>query len=83
MIDCKKPEEVAVHLVYNEDEYEILTDVEGARNSYVSEARALFAMGNKNPSSDADWNEYLKTLEEYENSKLTEVCQSAYDRQQK
>ena len=83
MIDCKKPAEVAVNLVYNEDEYETLIDVKGPRDSYVSEARALFVTGEKDPSNDAQWKEYLKTLEEYENSKLTDVCQSAYNRQQK
>lgn len=83
MIDCKKPAEVAVNLVYNEEEYETLIDVEGARNSYASEARALFVTGEKDPSNDSQWKEYLKTLEDYDNSKLTEICQSAYDRQQK
>lgn len=83
MIDCKKPAEVAVNLVYNEEEYETLIDIKGPRNSYVSEARALFVTGEKDPSNDAQWKEYLKTLEEYENSKLTKICQSAYKRQQK
>ncbi len=85
MIDCPKPKEVAVNLVYNEEEYETIKDVKGPRNSYVSEARALFATGGqgKDPSNDAQWKEYLKTLEEYDNSKLTKACQSAYKRQQK
>ena len=51
----QKPAEVAVNLVYNEEEYETLIDVEGARNSYASEARALFVTGEKDPSNDSQW----------------------------
>ena len=52
--------------------------LEGTFGSYVKEALTLFACGEKNPSSDSDWKEYLDTLEQCGLSDLLKVYQSAY-----
>ena len=82
MMNFKKPAEVAVNLVYTEKEYNKIIDIKGPRNSFVNESISLFSIGEQDPSDDAQWNKYLKTLEEYENSELVKACQSAYKRQQ-
>ena len=82
MTEFKKPAEVAVNLVYTEEEYETLIDNQAPRNSFVNESISLFSLGNQDPSSDAEWDKFLKTLDDYENDKLVKVCQSAYKRQQ-
>ena len=82
MTEFRKPAEVAVNLIYTEEEYEIIVDNKAPRNSFVNESISLFSLGNQNPNSDAEWDKFLNTLEDYENDKLVKVCQSAYKRQQ-
>ena len=82
MTEFKRPEELAVNLIYTEEEYEIVMDNKAPRDSFVNESISLFSLGNQNPSDDAEWNKFLDTLADYENDKLVEVCQSAYKRQQ-
>lgn len=43
---------------------EEVTELGTAVKGYVQEARALFISGDMDPNSDADWNAYLKELEE-------------------
>ncbi|MBO4411449.1 MAG: extracellular solute-binding protein [Lachnospiraceae bacterium] len=74
------PEEVVWNLVYNTDESQVVSDYNATVHDYVEEARALFIAGTLNPSSDADWSTYLKTLEEMGMSKLIEAVQSSYTR---
>lgn len=79
----RKPEEVAVELVYTASEYDERSKINATAASYRGETINLFILGEKNPSNDSEWNEFLETLEEYGQSKLVDICQSAYDRQSK
>jgi hypothetical protein len=83
MNDFRKPKEVAVNLVYTANEYDERSKINATAASYRGEAINLFILGEKNPSNDSDWNEFLKTLKEYGQPKLVDICQSAYDRQSK
>jgi hypothetical protein len=74
---------VAVNLVYTANEYDERSKINATAASYRGEAINLFILGEKNPSNDSDWNEFLKTLKEYGQPKLVDICQSAYDRQSK
>lgn len=78
MNNFRRPEEVVVNLVYTDSEETTKEKLEGTFGSYVKEALTLFACGEKNPSSDSDWKEYLDTLEQCGLSDLLKVYQSAY-----
>jgi len=78
MNNYRRPEEIVVNLVYTDDEETIKEDLEGTFGSYVKESITLFSCGEKNPSSDSDWNDYLDTLEQCGASDLLKVYQSAY-----
>ena len=74
------PEEVVYNLVYNAEEAEVVSEYKALVEQYIGDARALFISGAMDPNSDADWNDYLKALENEGLSKWMEVAQSAYDR---
>ena len=78
MKNFRRPEEVVVNLIYTDSEEATKEKLEGTFGSYVKEALTLFACGEKNPSSDSDWKEYLDTLEQCGLSDLLKVYQSAY-----
>lgn len=75
----KRPTERIEYLAYNDDEQAIRDELEKGYSGYVHEARCFFINGDLDPSSDKDWNDYLKQLEKYGASKLLEITQSAYD----
>jgi len=79
MTKFKRPEELAVYLIYSDEEQDVKDKVEGTYDSYVREARSLFINGTLDPNNDNDWNTYLKTVEEAGGSELLKVYQSAYD----
>lgn len=81
--EAKQPTELVHSLVYTDEEYQIREELSGTHSAYVHEQRGLFITGEINPNSDADWNEYLATLEKIGESKLLGVAQSAYARQTK
>lgn len=83
MMDWKKPEEVLENLVYNQKENEQRSSLSTLYNQYIAEARALFITGEMNPDNDSDWNTYLKEVADLGDTKLIEVAQSAYDRENK
>lgn len=76
----KEKEERMTKLVYTSSESEIITELEGPIRGYVERARALFATGEMDPSSDKDWNEYLKTLEQCRLDEYISTMQKVYDR---
>ncbi len=80
MLNGRQPEERATYLLYNMEEYETQELYEGGANACISDSTSSFVVGNKNPNSDADWNEFLQNLESTGRSKLLKVAQSAYDR---
>ena len=76
----KHPEEEAVDLVYTNEEYEIREDKAGTVNSFVSSEAIYFVSGEKDPTNDTAWNEFLATLRSLGREQLMNVCQDAYDR---
>ena len=47
--------------------------------TYIKTMRAQFGAGVKDPASDAEWNEYIKTLNDNGISVWMDVCQRLYD----
>lgn len=76
-----KPAEVIYSLSFNEEETEVVSEVKTVLVDYIQEARALFITGVKDPSNDADWQEYLDACEGQGMSRYVEAAQAAYDRQ--
>ena len=81
--NAKRPKEVAVDLIYSTEEYEVREEKAGAVNTYISEEIKYFVTGEKDPKDDATWQKFIKTLDSLGRKELMEICQSAYDRQQK
>ena len=79
----KRPEEEAVNLIYTTDEYEIREDKASTVNSYITTETNYFVSGEKDPSNDGQWNEFLSTLKSIGRDELMKVCQDAYTRQEK
>lgn len=80
MENAEKVEETVYELVYTEEESIIKGDYENVYASYILEQRALFITGDKNPSDNAEWKEYLTELEKLGGKELLKVKQAAYDR---
>lgn len=77
---ARLPEERCNYLVYTAEEYEIREDKKSLMSEYVDESITNFMAGEKDPSKDADWNEFLTNLEGLGRSELMEVAQNAYSR---
>lgn len=67
-------------LNYNEEERDRMGNLQTEMASYLNEARAKFAVGEWDVYNDADWNNYLKTLNDTGLDLWLECAQSAYDR---
>ena len=80
MQNQKRPKETADSLIYTSEEYEIREEKANTVTSFISKEVILFVSGEKNPKDDAQWNEFLKTLESLGRSQLMKICQDAYDR---
>lgn len=76
----KKPVERATKLVYTQEEYATREMKAGNVSNYINEQIVLFIAGEKDPTDDAAWNEFLTTLDGLGRSELMEICQKAYDR---
>ena len=83
MQEGKKREEVVGDLIYTEEEYDVREAKASIVQSHISENITLFLTGEKNPKSDADWNQFLTDLETYGRSELLKIAQAAYDRKTK
>lgn len=81
MLEFRKPEEVAVNLVYTLDEYTEKQDISASRGSYISQMRSKFITGEFDPSDDAVWQEYLQTLDKYREDRYVEIVVDAYNRE--
>ena len=74
------PDEMCPLLTFTEDEKEE-TSVERTNvDNRASKAQAEFCTGTLNPNSDADWNAYLKQLNELGLEIYQEYMQKGYDR---
>ena len=74
------PELICPTLVYTEEEKEELESPMTAVTEYFKKSRTDFAMGALDPNSDADWNAYLKMLNELGLEEWLMVAQMVYDR---
>lgn len=83
MTSWKKPDEVATNLLFTTEEDDELDRIDATLTTFALESLSLFITGDKDPNSDADWNEYVTTMEEYNLSKKVEIYQAAYDRKVK
>ena len=79
--DAGQPEEMLYVFERTEEEDKLYQEYNTEINEYINRARAEFTVGQRDPSDDAQWEQYLKDLD---NLKVMEcwrdVCQSSYDR---
>lgn len=76
----KQPTELATNLKFTAEEDEELDRIDSTLTSYTLEALSLFIVGDKDASSDADWNDYVKMLKDYKLDEKIKIYQAAYDR---
>lgn len=76
----KQAEERCIYMVYTPEEYEVREELAGTVNEYINEEVINFFSGEKDPSNDTVWNEFLSTLDEIGRKELMDVAQSAYGR---
>lgn len=73
--------EVAFPLVYLEqNEIDELQSIQGDVATYIQEQEAQFITGQLDVTNDADWDNYLSTLENMGIERYVEIYQAAYDR---
>lgn len=77
------PDRVFASAVYTVDEADENGNSLAECKTYVKEARAKFATGQLDINSDADWNDYLATLERIGLPTLIQNTQTAVDRMSK
>ena len=70
--------DVVTFILYNEEENDRWADTRTAINTYVAEAKVLFAIGDMDPVND--WDKYIETLNMYDYKGMLEADQAAYDR---
>ena len=73
-------EDTVRSLEYTEAEDGVREQYESTLLNHVKEQAKLFITGTKNPSSDADWDAYVKQINEIGLTQMLEIQQSAYDR---
>lgn len=76
----KIPKQSVDRLIYTTEEYELREKKSGNMDDYLTEQMVLFMNGEKNPSDDKAWNEFLDTLDTLGRSELMEVAQNAFNR---
>lgn len=80
MTTWKRPTEMSTNLKFTAEEDEALDKIDTTLASYTAEALSLFIVGDKDINSDADWNEYVNMLKEYQLDEKVKIYQAAYDR---
>jgi len=75
--------ETIARMDYTDDEMDKRQSLEGLITSEVSASRDQFITGELNPNNDADWNNYLNSLNELELDKLMQLFQTVYDKNYK
>ena len=83
MTTWRQPEELSSGLAFTPEEDEKMDKIDATLTSYSLENISLFIVGTHDPNSDADWNEYVKTMEEYGLSDKVAIYQTAYERANK
>lgn len=77
---AEQKKERITKLVYTTEEYKTREEISSTAENYISEQTYLFMSGVKDPNSDADWNEYLKTVKETGRDRLQKIAEDAYAR---
>ncbi len=67
-------------ILYTNEENAEWADIRSTLQSYLIEASALFAVGQMDPYSDEDWNNYLNELNVLQYKDLIAIDQIAYNR---
>lgn len=75
-----KPSDVVGNILYTEEERDEWDEIRATLKNYLLESSALFAVGQLDPNSDEDWNDYLKELEVLRYQELLAADQVAYNR---
>ena len=75
-----RPEGVNGTIVYTADEQDEWGEARSVLDTYVNESRAAFIMGELDPNSDEDWQEYLDELVELQYPEILAMQQAAFDR---
>ena len=78
--EAKQLPENLTFLVYNAEEQEVVTQYSEMVEDFAEEQLALFISGAKDPNNDADWEAYLKAMEQEGALEWLEAAQSAYSR---
>lgn len=74
------PSMICPLLVYTEEEQERTSMVKTNVSDRRTKAQTEFCTGILDPNSDADWNAYIKQLEDLGLAQVLESCQTSYDR---
>ena len=74
------PAEVLYNPVFNAEEQKVIDMYRTKLRNYIREARAEFISGVKDASNDADWNVFLKGLEQEGHDEVLDAYQTAYTR---
>ena len=64
---------------WTQEEADSCANERGNCQTYIKTMRSHFGAGIKDPNSNADWNEYLKQLNEMGIEVWRSVCQAIYD----
>ena len=73
-----KPDEIYDYAPLTSDETDDVADVKSAITSYVTEMTSAFLSGEKD--IDAEWDQYLKEIENIGSKEYLETLQTAYER---
>ncbi|HML46002.1 MAG TPA: extracellular solute-binding protein [Clostridia bacterium] len=72
------PDELAVKLIYTQEEADGISEIEASLRSYVDESLARFTLGDMDV--EKDWETYLATLDSIGLEYYIGIAQQAYDR---
>lgn len=73
------PASMVAPLIYLVEDVADARELQTIIDGYIIQALAMFATGQMDPNSDADWNQYLSELENQGLAKYVEMSQAAYD----
>ena len=76
----QRPEEMSTNLKFTAEEDDQLDRIDATLTSYTLETISLFIVGDKDASSDVDWNEFINMLNDYKLDEKIKIYQAAYDR---
>ena len=75
--------ETIARMDYTDDEMDKRQSLEGLITSEVASSRDQFITGELNPNNDADWNKYIKSLNDLDLKELMNLFQDVYSKNYK